>query len=238
MRRLTYEAFFKELNEKKLNKSNLERIDMKNIVLENINLCNVDFREIDFSWSEFTDVDFAKSKFDYSILDNCVFVNVSFSGSSLVHTSLKSADLRGCDLSKSNCDGAVFSCALLEGANVSELIYTKNTVHFEISCPKEGYFIGYKKCFNSRMVTLLIPKDAKRSSSTSNACRCDKAKVIAITNTDGTGFYDEASSFVDENFIYKIGEMVHADSYNDDRWLDSSHGIHFWMSFEEALRYM
>ena len=57
-------------------------------------------------------------------------------------------------------------------------------------------------------------------------------------NTDKSGFYTEASSFVDENFVYRLGEMSYADSYHEDRWLDSSHGIHFWMSFEEALGYM
>lgn len=79
---------------------------------------------------------------------------------------------------------------------------------------------------------------SKRCSSTTSACRCDRARVLAITNLDGSGHYTEAVSFVDADFVYRLGEVVVADSYNEDRWLDSSHGIHFWMTKEEALGYM
>src|SRR5699024_3311890 len=141
---------------------------------------------------------------------------------------------RGCNLSYTNCDGTIFTSSLLIDANLEALKDTERTVHFRMSCPETGYFFGYKKCFNDKMVKLLIPSDAKRCSSTSNACRCDKAITVAIMNKDKTGFYTEATSFVDENFTYRLGEMSYADSYHEDRWLDSSNGIHFWMSFEEA----
>ena len=132
----------------------------------------------------------------------------------------------------------IFFAALLWEAKLDNLFVTDRTKFFRNYCPEEGYIFGYKKCFNERMVQLLIPKDARRCSSTTNACRCDKARVVAITDVNKKESYKEAMSFVDPNFIYRLGEMVYADSYNEDRWHDSSHGIHFWMTFEEALGYM
>ncbi len=49
--------------------------------------------------------------------------------------------------------------------------------------------------------------------------------------------FDEAWSLVDENFVYRRGEWVYADAFTDDRWKDSTHGIHFWMTREEAMEY-
>ncbi len=176
--------------------------------------------------------------FDYAVLDHAKFNNVDFKGSSFYNASLFSTDLRGCDLSDSNIDGADLTSSLLIGTNLDGVKYTNKTVNFQNACPQEGYFYGYKKCFNNRLVKLLIPKDARRSSATTRSCRCDKAKVVAISDLDGSGFYSEAVSYVNANFVYKIGSMVYADSYNEDRWSESSNGIHFWMTKEEALAYM
>ena len=214
-------------------------VENKQVEEENrINLAGEDFSFVDFSWSDFQDVDFHGADFSNSVLDHARFVNTDFHNAVLKDASLYGADLRGCDLSYTDCDGTVFTASILIGANLEGLKDTERTVHFKMACPETGYFFGYKKCFNDRMVQLLIPADAKRCSSTTNACRCDKAITVAIMNPDKTGFYTEATSFVDGDFTYRLGEMSYADSYHEDRWLDSSHGIHFWMTFEEALGYM
>lgn len=246
MRTLNVKSFMEEIKSFR-EKANIdELLDMSKIRLINesgsdkniIELENLDFSNIDFSWSEFQDINFSHSDFSNSVFDNATFKNVNFSYCKLVDVSFFAADLRGCNLSYANCDGTIFTSSLLIDANLEALKDTERTVHFRMSCPETGYFFGYKKCFNDKMVKLLIPSDAKRCSSTSNACRCDKAITVAIMNKDKTGFYTEATSFVDENFTYRLGEMSYADSYHEDRWLDSSNGIHFWMSFEEALKYM
>ena len=226
-------------------RKNDEVLDLRRIkpINSENNVDVIDFREldlsfIDFSWSDFNNIDFRYANLSNSIFENVKFTKVNLSNSDLRESSLYGADLRACNLSNCDCDGTVFTSSILVGANLKGLKDTERTVHFRMACPEKGYFFGYKKCFNDRMVKLLIPADAKRSSSTSNACRCDKAITVAIMNKDKTGFYTEASSFVDGEFIYRLGEISYADSYHEDRWLDSSHGIHFWMTFEEALRYM
>ena len=98
-------------------------------------------------------------------------------------------------------------------------------------------FFGYKKCVNDRMVQLLIPADAKRTSATLPSCRCNKAKVLTIKSFDFKENYEEAWSLVDENFVYRRGQWVKVKDFNEDRWQDSTTGIHFWMTRQEAENY-
>ncbi len=234
MKHYTREEVLYLLNRK--NKGN--QVDFTNSYFSDLEFDNQDFTMLDFSWSTFHNVVFTNCKFDLSVFDHCVFENVCFDSSSLVGTSLVASDLRTSKLSHVNIDCADFTNAILIGTILEDINYTYRTVNFNNVCPIGIYFYAYKKCFNNRLVKLLIPKDARVSSATSRACRCDKAKVIAITNLDGSGSYSEASSYVDDSFIYKLGEMIYADDYDDDVWRESTHGIHFWVTKEEALSYM
>ena len=142
---------------------------------------------------------------------------------------LSRADLSGADLSRAN-----LSRANLSGADLSGV---KN-LSLPITCPEEGSFIGFKKCHNELIVKLEIPADALRSSATTRKCRCSKAKVLSITNVDGSDANtDTAASKYDENFIYKVGETVEVSNFNTDRWNECSAGIHFFITRQEAVEY-
>ena len=128
-------------------------------------------------------------------------------------------------------------CADLSGANLSWAIYNEHTAFFALCCPEEGSFVGYKKA-GGKIVKLQIPKTAKRSSATSRKCRCSKAKVISITNTDGSeSGITEIRSDLDESFIYKVGETVSVSNFDENRWNECSTGIHFFITRDEAVRY-
>lgn len=61
--------------------------------------------------------------------------------------------------------------------------------------------------------------------------------VISITNLDETENYTEVTN---ENYVettYKVGEMVYPDGFDDDRWNECSHGIHFFINKQEAINY-
>ena len=108
-------------------------------------------------------------------------------------------------------------------------------------CPEEGAFIGWKKAEISEkqmLVKLSIPASAKRSSSTSRKCRCNKAKVLEIYNLDGTVAEErECYSSYDKNFIYEVGKTVKVDDFDEDRWKECTQGIHFFMNRQEAINY-
>ena len=37
---------------------------------------------------------------------------------------------------------------------------------------------------------------------------------------------------------YKAGEMVYPDSFEDDRFIECTHGIHFFINKQEAIDYV
>ena len=169
---------------------------------------------------------------------NLRFANLH--GANLREADLGEANLREADLGEANLGEANLGEANLANANLHDayLRGAKNIPFIPLACPSDGAFIGWKKV-NKCIVKLLIPEDAKRSSATTNKCRCDKAKVLEITSMETNEHLDEITN---TNIryapcVYKVGEMVYPDSFDDDRWNECSHGIHFFINKQEAVEY-
>lgn len=212
-------------------------LDLTRIKLKDADLSGWDLSNVDFNWSDFQNVIFDHASFQNSIVSNTFFPGCSLRNVNFKNADLQCALLRFCDLSGSDISGANLYCAVLENAVLDDIKSDENTKFYRLYCPEEGAFLGYKKCFNNRLVQLLIPADAKRTSATLNSCRCNKAKVLTIKSFDYTESYTEAWSLVDPTFFYRVGEYVEVKDFNEDRWMDSTTGIHFWMTREEALAY-
>ena len=117
--------------------------------------------------------------------------------------------------------------------NVKTNMYT---IGYNLACPEEGSFIGYKKV-GKYIVKLLIMEDSKRNSATTLKCRCDKAKVLDIEKIDTGEKIESTPSDYDINFIYKVGEIVKVDNFDENRWNECSTGIHFFMNKQNAIKY-
>ena len=155
----------------------------------------------------------------------------NLSGANLSYANLSNADLSGANLSDADLSGANLSYANLSGANLSDARYNENTAFFALQCPEEGSFVAWKKCKNNVVVKLLIPDDAKRSSATSRKCRASKAVVLEVIGAE------KAISTNDASFVYEVGKEVVPDSFDDNRWNECSHGIHFFITRKEAENY-
>ena len=161
---------------------------------------------------------------------------------------LRGADLRGADLRGADLSCADLRCAYLRGADLSganlrgaylcgaDLNGAKNIPFIPLSCPSDGEFIGWKKVSN-KLIRLLIPSDARRSSATSRKCRCDKAKVLEITDLDGSNPIESITNSSYAETSYVVGEMVFPNSFDENRWNECSHGIHFFIDKQEAINY-
>ena len=175
----------------------------------------VDFRGADFRCVDFSGVDFHGADF------RCVdFRDAHFYGSSF-----HSSNFRGADFYDSSFRGADFSDADFNGADFYGTALC-------MQCPSEGSFIGWKKV-NGALIKLQITPNAKRSSATTHKCRCSEALVLEI---DG-GAMQQITSNSYAPITYKVGELVHPDSFDDDRWNECSHGIHFFISRHNAEEY-
>ena len=169
-------------------------------------------------------------------------------GADLRGANLGGADLRGADLLCANLGGAklVYSKlggAKLGGANLrgadlggANLGGAKDIPYIPLACPSDGEFTAWKKVAG-RLVKLLIPADARRSSATTNKCRCDKAMVVAITSLDEKEEFSEETNYAHTPLSYKVGEMVYPDSFDEDRWNECSNGIHFFINKQDAINY-
>lgn len=171
---------------------------------------------------------------------------IDFSGRDFSYQSLRDEDLSHADMRNTILYGTDLSYASLYGADMTgartnaitnwygaDLRNVTGRPYIPMVCPSHGPFIAWKMANNHGpvLVKLLIPGDARRVSGTTRACRCDKAHVLEIEGTD------EAYSFNDPSFVYRAGEYVYADSFDDDRWNNWSHGIYFFIDREEAERY-
>ena len=142
---------------------------------------------------------------------------------------LRGANLRGANLSDAYLSGAYLSDAYLGGAKNAELAIAQTRI-----IPDAGPIIGWKKCRDERIVQLRIPAKAKRSHASGRKCRSDRARVLAIFNSDGTPA-TESVSLRDLNFRYVVGETVVPQvPFDDNPWNECASGIHWYITRLEA----
>ena len=60
---------------------------------------------------------------------------------------------------------------------------------------------------------------------------------LEIKDIDTGEKIEEIESNFDSEFIYKVGEIVSVDNFDDDRWNECTSGIHFFMNRENAINY-
>ena len=210
--------------------ADLRGADLRYADLRGADLCDADLRDACLRGAclrdaRLRDACLGGADLRYADLRDACLGDADFGGADLRY-----ADLRGADLRDACLRGAYLGGAYLGGA--------KNIPFIPLACPSDGAFIGWKKV-NKCIVKLLIPEDAKRSSATTNKCRCDKAKVLEITSMETNEHLVEITNTNTEyaHCVYKVGEMVYPDSFNDDRWDECSHGIHFFINRQEAVEY-
>ena len=149
------------------------------------------------------------------------------SSANLSYADLRSADLRSADLRYADLRYAYLS-------------YAKNLPFIPLACPSDGAFTGWKKVKEdgvSYLVELYILENARRSSATTNKCRCDKAKVISITRIDNGEEVERVENSKHAITTYEVGCIVTPDSFDENRWNECSHGIYFFINKQEAIDY-
>ena len=165
----------------------------------------------------------------------------NLSGADLSGANLSGAYLYGANLSGANLSGAYLYGAYLSGADLSGANIELELVNkfFPICCPEYGSFIAWKKAGDKKhIVKLEVTEAAKRSSAYGRKCRCSEAKVLAIELLDGSATdVTEVKSGHDSSFIYRVGETVKVDNFDEDRRNECAPGIHFFITRQEAVDY-
>ncbi len=199
--------------------------------------------------NRFESCDLSKAGFHFCSGGKMQFIRCDLRNAIFEKTDLTSSLFSDCDMKCVNLHGADLYCARLSGnKNIDTIDADIDTKFFRPQCPETGSFVAWKKVtdFFSQepyLVKLLIPEDAKRCSATSYKCRAEFAKVLGIYEESGIESAHEAifnrrlsmSNHIDTHYV--VGKMVYPDSFDENRWKECSHGIHFFMNFECAKKY-
>lgn len=211
-------------------------------VKQDVNLCYADLRGADLSGANLHGANLRCANLRDANLYHANLEYADLSDANLVHANLTDANLHGSKLTctnffEANLHDAKFYYVECNRAKFGNAIDVPEHLCVPLACPSEGSFIGWKKV-NDKLVKLQIPEDAKRLSATTNKCRCDKAIVLQITDLDGNNPVQEILNDTrNVPLLYKVGETVYPDSFDDNRWNECSHGIHFFIDKQSAIDY-
>lgn len=214
--------------------ANLKNANLRYATLEGANLEGANLKGANLEGADLTGANFEGANLEGTYLKGANLNCVNFKGANLEGANLEGANLEStyffdADLKNVRFEGANFRWVSLDGA--------KNIPYIPLACPSEGAFIGWKKVDGKYLVKIHIPEDAKRLSGTTRKCRCNKAMVLDITSLDGETHFDEVVNNNYKKTIYKAGEMVYPDSFDENRWCECSNGIHFFVDKKDAIEY-
>ena len=134
---------------------------------------------------------------------------------------LSGADLRGADLRRANLSEANLRWARWD--------YTSTCL---APAPEGSLIVWGKK--SGRIVKMNVGPDVPRSCATTRKHRSASALVLEVEG-DETQFVHETKW---GKTVYAEGEIVTADSWDENRWEECSHGIHWFLSREEAVAWV
>jgi hypothetical protein len=148
----------------------------------------------------------------------------NLNGANLYGANLDGANLNRASLYGANLDRANLNRASLDGANL------KNVKGLFYQIPQEGELIVWKAVAGG-VCKLRVPPEAKRTATPiGRKCRAEWVEVLEAPE-NGRGLHDT-------NVIYRAGEIVRPDKYDPDPRLECTHGIHFFLTREEAEDYI
>ena len=216
------------------------RLNMKHCVIKGLDLSGRDLTGLDLSRSTFENCDLRGADFSGSKLDNVAFYDNKLTGMKLGGCLARGCSFRFQDMTDIDLRGAnIYSSVLEDAINQDKVITDDETKWYKMRCPEEGEaFIAWKCCTDLRVVMMLVPRDAKRCMATMETGRVSKVKVLKITSIDETENYTWAQSTVDPDFYYEVGKWIEpANGFQEDRWKDSSPGIHFFLDRQQCVDY-
>lgn len=239
-----------KLSGSSLERANLCRADLQMAEIKNANLSFTNLCVSDISWANFSGTDFSFADFKSTFM-----IGACFQESILKSARFDSVVLEEVDFSDAILDYSTFYNSNFEGAIVNRASFyysifdnlnrgtkclkdAKILPYIPMNLP-EGEFIAWKKLDNGLIAKLKILKDSKRNRAMGDECRCNKALVMEFQSTGGVTY--DCTEYLNERYspcLYKVGEVVYADSWDNNRWDENTHGIHFFLDRKAAIHHI
>jgi len=151
---------------------------------------------------------------------------------------LQGADLRGANLHDADLQGAYLQGADLQGAYLQGAKNADLAIAMTRILP-DGDLIGWKNA-SGTIIKLRIPAEAKRSHAFGRKCRAEFAVDLGHWNAKGDALPAEHEAFTSvhgQKTLYRCGETIRPDSFDEDWTNECSHGVHFFITRLEAEAY-
>jgi hypothetical protein len=211
-----------------------ERANLSNANLHNANLYNADLRSANLHNANLSNADLSNA--DLSCAD---LHSANLSGADLRSADLYSANLSSANLRNADLYNADLSCADLHSAENIEWAdaITRIVPDGDIIVWKKAHYIDKDGVTQDGIVKLLVPAKAERSNATSRKCRGQYAVDKGHFTLDGKRTRKDFTSIYDSDFVYKVGETIRPNGWDENRWAECSSGIHFFITRWEAEHY-
>ena len=226
-----------DLSKAYLSKADLYNVNLSEADLPEANLFGADLRWADLSEADLRRADLSKADLRRADLSEAYLFEANLSEANLFEADLFEADLRCADLSEAYLRRANLSEANLFGADLFGAdLFEADLPDYKI-CPTYGEFHCWKKGRDEDIIKLRIPAFSRRTSSLiGRKCRSEYAFVIEIKDENGK-IKKESTGSIRPELRYIVGKYVKADNYDNNPKTECSDGIHFFMTYEEALKY-
>jgi uncharacterized protein YjbI with pentapeptide repeats len=211
-----------------LSGANLSRADLSGADLRRADLSGADLSGANLSRADLSGANLSRADLSRANLSRANLSRADLSRADLSGANLSRADLSGANLSRANLGSAYLSGADLSGAYLSDLKTDTETRLPSFQIPQEGELIVFKKLSGGNIAKLRIPPEAARTA-TPIGRKC-RAEFVEVLDGDGISSYDHRTA-------YKPGLVVRPDKYDPNPLVECSHGIHFFLTKEEAEAY-
>lgn len=177
----------------------------------------------------------------YLHLDHIDLSGKSFRDIQFLNCRFNNCNFNYCNIYQADFKNTIFYNCSFHGTKFQYIANLPKSLDEQLTITPEGDLIVYKKAWGrnyAAIVTLLIPKKAKRCSATGRKCRAEYAKVLKIESERSGRPVKSAHSEHDTTFKYEVGKIVRPrDSFELDRWKECAPGIHFYLTRGEAERH-
>jgi uncharacterized protein YjbI with pentapeptide repeats len=232
-----------DLRNANLHGANLHGADLRDANLSDANLHGAYLRNADLLVAYLRNADLRNAN-----LRNANLCDANLHGADLRNANLRNADLHGANLHGANLSGANLHGANLSGADLRNADLRNADLRDAYLCdadlrdaylsnwkivPPAGSFVAWKKGGNGEIIKIKIPAWARRTSCLINRkCRAEFVVTLEITK-EGKSVLECCGGY-DKNTTYRVGKCTAPDKYDPDERVDCSHGIHFFLTREEA----
>lgn len=238
-----------------LTQANFSGSRINNCEFKKANIGNSNFLNSYLDHITFDDCDLTYSNFCYASLRNVVINggaldNLPFQGSLIEFTQINNPTLSNTIFLNAHVScseiNANLSNSILKNVTINKVVLGKDAKLPPMDIPESGQFTVWKKVLvdepyrRRAILKLRVPPKARRMAALKGKkCRVEYARVISAEDIDGKPLPKDTKlmSAYNNNFKYKIGEIVRANKFDGDRFTECSNGINCFLHKQDAIDY-